>query len=96
MPRYRIEPGVVFELIEDEAVILSLDSSTYYKLNPIGTRVWQLLLQELSEEQLVETLQDEYDAELAQVRGDVHALLAELQRKALVRLIPELAGKAAD
>ena len=96
MPRYRIEPGVVFELVDGEAVVLSLESSTYYKLNPVGARIWRLLQDEPTHEQLLQTLESEYEVTSGRVREDVHHLLAELQRAALVSPIPELDAENVD
>lgn len=40
---YRLSARVLCRIIEDEAVLLDLDSGQYYGLNSVGTRIWQLV-----------------------------------------------------
>ena len=96
MRRYCIRPGVVFEMVDSEAVLLNLESSTYYKLNPLGARIWQLLLNEPTAEQVAEQVQREYQVGDDELRRDLSALLAELEEARLVHPIVEEQGRAVD
>ena len=79
-----IKDSVVFRELDGEAVILDLDTGTYYGLNETGTRIWQLLGEGADTRAIVETVAREYDAEPAAIERDVARLLSELQARHLV------------
>ncbi|MCU1426503.1 MAG: PqqD family protein [Actinomycetia bacterium] len=69
---------VLVERIEDETVLLDLDSGLYFALNEVGARVWELCDGARSVDEIVDVIAGEYDADGATVRTDVVELLAEL------------------
>lgn len=85
--RLRISRNVAFEILEREAVILHLDSGTYYTLNESATRAWELIV-ELSElNRIREQMLDEFDVELDRLEGDLAAMVGELREKGLVEVV---------
>jgi hypothetical protein len=76
--------GVIAKMVGSEMVLLDYDRGIYYGLNPVGARVWQLLSEGSSVEQVIERLTDEYDVTRAALEADVAALLRDLQAKELV------------
>jgi hypothetical protein len=76
--------GVIAKMVGSEMVLLDYDRGIYYGLNPVGARVWQLLSEGSSVEQVIERLTDEYDVARAALEADVAALLRDLQAKELV------------
>jgi hypothetical protein len=81
----RISENVVFREMSGEAVLVNLASGTYFGLDGVGTRIWQLLSQQKGKEEVVAALVQEYDVEESKVAGDVDALLQQLLDKGLVR-----------
>jgi len=81
---FRLSPDVVFRDLEGEAVILDLGSGTYFGLNAVGTRVWQLVEAGHSEADIVNILAAEYAADRATIAGDVARLLDELRGRRLI------------
>ena len=79
----RIRPDVVFRQLDDEAVLLDLKSGTYFGLNTVGTRVWQLLGEQAALSNVLNTLADEYDAERAELERDLLSLSQELCARGL-------------
>jgi len=77
-------PDVVFRDLDGEAVILDLESGTYFGLNEAGTRVWQLVGEGRSEAEIVGALTSEYDATRDEIARDVARLLDELRGRRLV------------
>ncbi|MGH3433805.1 MAG: PqqD family protein [Thermocrispum sp.] len=57
--------------IGDETIVLSLSSSRYFSITGVGSRVFQLLAEERSIDQLVDTIVGEYDVDPARARTDV-------------------------
>lgn len=77
-------PRVLYKDVGGEAVLLDLDSETYFGLNPTGARFWQLLTTH-SIGEAIEALQDEYDVSAGALRRDIESLADELVRRGLVR-----------
>ena len=74
---------VIFRALGAEAVVLNLDSGTYFGLNSVGTRIWVLLeLHDLAS--TCEQLEAEYDAPRERIQSDVLALVDSLEGKGLV------------
>ena len=74
-----IAPQVVFEVVGGEAVLLNLESGTYYQLTDVGSRIWQMLEQgETDEDRLQERLLGEYDVTPDKLQADLNALVGDL------------------
>lgn len=82
--RYSFPSSVVARGVADETVLLDLESGTYYGLDAVGTRVWQLLKEGRSVSEACDVLLDEYDVERAQLQSDIDALIADLIEKKLI------------
>jgi hypothetical protein len=81
---FKLSHDVVFRDLDGEAVILDLATGTYFGLNEVGTRVWQLLDEGRDLSQVVETVALEYDADRATIARDVARLIEDLQARRLV------------
>ncbi|MBX3173941.1 MAG: PqqD family protein [Gemmatimonadaceae bacterium] len=89
-------PSVVFQRIDDGAVLFSPATEIYFGLNEVGAKVWQLLPPTTSSlEELCEAIGRDYpDVEESILRQDISELLAELQTEGLVA--PADGAPAAD
>jgi predicted transcriptional regulator len=67
-------------------VILDMKSGTYYGLNTVGTRVWELMQQPVTFSQIHETLLDEYDVDPEECRQDITTLLEDLINRGMVEV----------
>ena len=83
-----IAEQVLFRQVEDEGVLLDLKSGTYFGLNDVGARAWQLIVEHGSLSRVVEVLQDEYEAEPEIVERDLLALAGQLIGQQLARVKP--------
>jgi hypothetical protein len=70
----------------EESVILNLNDGMYYGLDPIGTRIWQLLEQPRGVREICALLQDEYDVATAECENEVLSLVRELNGRGLVEI----------
>jgi hypothetical protein len=76
------------DLVGGELAIMDSNSGIYYGLDPVGARIWSLLLDWKTVGEIRDTLLEEYDVELSELEGDVANLLDELCRKGLVEVAP--------
>ncbi|HKP91770.1 MAG TPA: PqqD family peptide modification chaperone [Thermoleophilaceae bacterium] len=72
-------------VVDGETVMFSPDQGAYFGLDPIGSRVWDLLSEPRSIEELCAILGDEYDVDPDTCRTDVGVLIDELREANLVR-----------
>lgn len=65
--------------IGDETIVLSLPSSRYFTITGVGTRLFELLAEDTSLDELVGTITEEYEVEPTIARRDVEAFLGRLR-----------------
>jgi len=82
----RITPGVLHQELGGETVLLNLNNENYFGLDEVGTRVWQVLGETQSANDVVSRLTEEYDVPTEQLRADVARLISELAAAGLVSL----------
>lgn len=70
--------------IGDETIILSLPSSRYFSVTGIGTRVFELLGEDRSLDELVEVIVGEYEVDAATARRDIEKFLDRLREAELL------------
>lgn len=91
---YRInQPAVIAEVIDGEAIIVNLDSGTYYSLCDSGCAVWELLVQQMTVPDVVQNLASRYSSVSSVIEAGVTALLTELLNEQL--LLPAEGAPAA-
>lgn len=82
--RVRIQDDVLFQELQGESVLLNLKTGMYFGLNPIGTRIWQLLQDEQSLDKIVGVLLEEYEVSQEQLQQDVLVLVGQLVKQELL------------
>ncbi len=82
--RVRITPDVLHQELGGETVLLNLANESYFGLDEVGTRIWQVLGETQSTTAVLTRLLDEYDVSADQLRGDVERLMAQLADAGLV------------
>ena len=80
-----VSPDVVFRELDGEAVLLDLVTGTYFGLNAVGTRIWQLIDAGREQADIVNVLAAEYDAATSTIAADVERLVGELKARRLIK-----------
>ena len=84
MKTYRRNQETISGQIDDEIVMVDIEKGSYFSLNPVATRIWELLEQPLTLDSLCDQLLTEYDVLPEQCRADVTEHLAEMETLGLV------------
>jgi hypothetical protein len=80
-----IVPGVREASSEDGAVLLDVRQGVCFSLNPVGVKIWELLKERRSLEQIADALAEEYpSASRPQLLADAREFLQILDAKRLV------------
>ncbi len=67
-----------------EQAILQLDSGKYFGLNPVGSRVWQLMGEPRKVSDILTTLLAEYEVPADRCHADLLQVLGQLQAAGLI------------
>ena len=84
--RVAVRDGVMFNRVGDEVVLLDLDSGTYYGLDAVGGRLWDLISGSATIGEAIDTMLEEYEVEREVLESDVLRLVDELHEKGLISI----------
>ena len=70
--------------LHDELVMMDLEQGKYFSLNPVATRIWDLLEKPMDSSEICSLLMDEYDVSAEQCVIEVEELLVEMGKMGLV------------
>jgi hypothetical protein len=80
----RLSGDVVTREVGEETMLLDLASGTYFGLDPVGGRFWELLEEGKSPSEARDVLLGEFEVAETQLDRDLEALLADLAANGLV------------
>ena len=81
-----IPAQIMARQVGDETVILDLGSGTYFGLDPVGARIWQLMGEGKTLGEICDTMVDEYDVTREALEHDVLELVERLLEQKLVSI----------
>lgn len=70
--------------IDDEIVVMSLDSGDFFSLTGTARTIWQLIDGQRNRAALLAALADQYGCEEAEIAGDLDAFVTQLSRAGLI------------
>ena len=82
--RFAIKPNAMARQLGEETVILDLESGTYFGLDPVGARIWQLMKEGKSLAEICEVMLDEYEVSREKLERDALALAQDLEARSLI------------
>ena len=84
--RVRVPDDVLISHLQEESVLLDLDSERYFGLDDVGTRMLSVLRASDSIEAAYESLLGEYDVDGEVLRRDLLALVENLIQQGIVEV----------
>ena len=86
--RYAVDPENVFaKKVQDEIMLLDLNSGLYYFLNEVGAQIWEMLEQGHPLENILQALAESYEADVSVLEQDLRQLVADLTSQGLIQHI---------
>jgi hypothetical protein len=82
--RVRVPDDVLISNLQEESVILNLDSERYYGLDDVGTRFLSVLNTSDSIEAAYEVLRNEYDIDAQSLQQDLLELIEDLVKQGIL------------
>lgn len=83
------QPAVIAEVIDDEAIIVNLDSGAYYSLRGSACKIWELLVQQMTAADVAALMAEHYAGAPDAIQEGVETLLTQLLDEEL--LVPAAA-----
>jgi len=72
--------------IDDEVVMMNIQSGKYFGMDAVGSRIWQLIEEKIRVKDIIAELLEEYDVTEEQCRSDVLEFLNELYEQNLIQV----------
>ena len=83
--KVKIPEEVLARQIGEETVMLDLANGTYFGLDPVGARIWQLLVEGRTLAEVCDAMMTEYEVSREDIERDVARLAEELAERGLIR-----------
>ncbi len=85
--RVQISPDVMARRIGKEFFILNVKRECYFGLDEVGARMFALLTEGSSIDEVLRQLEIEYSADPERLRQDLEGLIGELARHELIQIV---------
>jgi hypothetical protein len=83
---FSVSQEVLSQEVSGETVLLDMQSESYFGLDAVGTRIWQLLQENNHLQQVFDTMLEEYDVDKKQLETDLNELLDKLMDEELITI----------
>jgi hypothetical protein len=80
----KLSDNVLMQKVADEAVLLDLDSQSYFGLDPVGTVIWEAITEKKSENDIVHRITEAFDVDADTARSDLRKFLKKLHQDKLI------------
>ncbi|MEX6700345.1 lasso peptide biosynthesis PqqD family chaperone [Peribacillus frigoritolerans] len=78
--------GNIVSDMDGEKVMLSVQKGKYYNLGKLGGEIWDLMKEPVTIQELVTTLQSQYDVEQTECKEQVTDFINQLLEQGLVKI----------
>jgi hypothetical protein len=87
----KVAKGVRETVNQDGAVLLDIEQGLCFSLNPVGTKIWEMIKDGRSIDEIADTLERDFRLPRAQLLTDISDFLKQLEN---MRLVGEQASHA--
>lgn len=77
-------PHIIHEIIDGEAILVNLETGSYYSSDQVGAIIWDGIENGMAVEQIAEAVAGAYTGDAAEIQERVHAFARQLQGERLV------------
>jgi len=79
-----IRPDVIGEELDGKVILLNMATEQYFTLDEIGSRIWNLLKDGLTLDEVTAHMLQEFDVDADRLRADIDRLVLELEAVELI------------
>lgn len=81
---FRRSDAILGAALDDSVLLLNAEAGRYHSLNPIASRIWEMLAEPTDEQGLVARLLTEFEVTPEQCLHEVTVFLAQLRARGLL------------
>ena len=82
---WQVSKKVLSSKIDEEVILMSIEADSYFGIDPVGSRIWELLSkQPATINELVQILVEEYEVDEQTCRKDVQAFIDDMCARKLI------------
>ena len=87
--KWQISQEVLSSKIDEEVILMSIEADSYFGLDPVGSRIWEIISkQPASINELVTIMMEEYEVDEATCLHDVQAFVDDMSgRKLIIKIV---------
>jgi hypothetical protein len=85
--KYIQNKKIIQSAIGDEVVMLDMDSGFYFGLNSVASIIWRKLEKEISFEEIISELLEEYNIDQFTCENETEIFLSQLLEKNIIKLV---------
>ncbi len=89
MQRYTIAKSTVIQRVDQEAVLINLDTGIYFGLDEMGLVMFDLITELGLASEIINTLNCNYDAPTEQLSHDLAEFITKLEASGLIKIVSE-------
>ena len=82
-----VSDDVLFQDLNGELVLLSMESGEYFSLNEVGAKIWVLITSDWSIPDILKSFINQFDASEEQLTGDISMFLEHLLDHKLISVV---------
>ena len=83
--KWQLAKEVLSSKIDEEIVLLAVDAESYLSLDPVGSRIWELLSEKPSTvDELAALLMEEYEVDRGTCLNDVQAFIDDIAARKMI------------
>lgn len=75
---------VLIQKVQEEAVLLDLDSQSYFGLDPVATVIWEEISKNKTEQEIVDRITREFEVDAELAKRDLRQFLQKLKDEKLI------------
>ena len=87
--KVRVSDQVLSQEVRGEIVLLDLASESYFGLDSVSAKVWQLIGKEATVGEIVSALLSDYEFDEAQLESDINELMESFLQAGIVTLVDD-------
>ena len=84
---YRRKAETISGRLDDQLVMMDIDKGKYFSMNPVATRIWELLEEPRTMDGLCDILTEEYDVDPDRCKQEVGELIDKMKELGLVNRV---------
>ncbi len=82
-------PKTAYRTIKDESVIVDLNNSLLYSLNPVASIIWEMSNGKTEIKQIIDRVKNEFDIERSVAEGDCMEFADDFIQKGLLIILEQ-------